>query len=294
MGHPIAFKQIVHTWMYGNLEIEPIAKSIRRIGLDGADLSVSNTDAHNHISLFENINLKEIFERNGVAINIMSALMYSDDVDMSSNDPAIRENAKKYVKRLVALSAKVQCKRVLVVPSWISGNHRYHVSREEDWKMAVESLRELASFSDSYGITLMIEPVNRYRVGLVHTISEAIKMISDIGLPGVSIVPDTFHMNIEEANDIPAALIYGGKYIKALHIGENNRRAPGSGALDWPAILLALKKIEFDGCLSHEPVSLYFDQYKVASDPERLMAFEHELSTSAEYLRRCMEDLSER
>ena len=286
---PIQYKQIVHTWMYGGMDIEDIVKSINRIGLDGADLSVSSTDAHNHISLFEQKNLKQIFSDSSVEINIVSAQMFAQNTDLSSNDPTVRDNAIDFVKRVIKLSAKVECQRMLVVPSWISTDHHYYISWEEDWKAAVDSLRTLAAFAAPYGVTLMIEPVNRYRVGLVRTIAEATRMALEIDMPNIAIVPDTFHMNIEESISIPAALAQGGSLIKALHVGENNRHAPGLGALNWMEILRTLGDIGFDGCLSHEPFSLNFDENKVAVDPNYLLAFEKELAASVIFLKNCME-----
>ena len=288
MDNPISYQQIVHSWMYGGMEIENIAKSISRIGLDGVDLSVSSVDTHNNISLFEKKNLRRVFSDSGIEIKIVSALMYAKNTDLSSNDPAIRDHAIEFVKRVICLSAMAKCTRMLVVPSWISTTHQYYVSWEEDWKVAADSLRILAEFAVPYGVTLMIEPINRYRVGLVHTIAEAARMALEINMPNIAIVPDTFHMNIEEPTGIPTALIRNGSLIKALHVGENNRRAPGQGAFDWPKILLALNEIGFDGCLSHEPVRLYFNEHLIAANPDCLSAFERELAESADFLKQCM------
>ena len=178
------------------------------------------------------------------------------------------------------------------MPSWISTAHQYHVSLADDWKVAVESLRTITEFAASLGITMMIEPINRYRVGLVHTIAEALKMASEVNMPNIAIVPDTFHMNMEESLSIPNALIAGGAHVKTLHVGENNRSMPGLGALDWPKILLSLEKIGFDGCLSHEPVSLYFNENQIAAEQEHFFAFEQELSESVKFLTRCMKEVS--
>ena len=292
MENPTKYKQVVHSWMYGGMEIEDIAKSILRVGLDGADLSVSSMDAHNHIDLFEKKDLKRIFSDCGIDIHIVSAQMFAKNTDLSSNDPATRDNAIKFVKRVIKLSSAVECARMLIVPSWISTDHHYYVSWEEDWKIAVNSLRTLAEFSVPYGVTLMIEPVNRYRVGLVRTIAEAARMSLEVDMPNVAIVPDTFHMNIEESMSIPAALTQGGSLIKALHVGNNNRHAPGPGALNWEEILRTLDKIGFNGCLSHEPYSLYFDENKVAADPKCLLAFEQELAASVVFLENCMRTAS--
>ena len=45
---------------------------------------------------------------------------------------------------------------------------------------------------------------------------------------------DTFHMNIEEAS-MPDALTAAGDRLWHVHIGDSNRRYPGSGHLDFAA-----------------------------------------------------------
>ena len=38
-----------------------------------------------------------------------------------------------------------------------------------------------------------------------------------------------------------------------LHIGENNRKLPGTGSTDWDGILKALKDVEYKETISFEP-----------------------------------------
>ena len=62
----------------------------------------------------------------------------------------------------------------------------------------------------------------------------------------------TFHMNIEE-DDMFAAIRKAGKKLGHFHVGENNRRLPGKGGLDWYHIGEALREIGYDGNVVMEP-----------------------------------------
>ena len=42
------------------------------------------------------------------------------------------------------------------------------------------------------------------------------------------------------------------QYYKEVHLGDNNRRLPGHGSLDWKVIIRALKDIEYDGFIALE------------------------------------------
>ena len=287
MDNTISYQQIVHTWLFGGLEIEDIAKSISRIGLDGADLSVTNTNPHNNVRLFEKMDLKRVFADYGLKIKVVTPLKFEQNMNTYGNS-VTRENVTDFAKRVIELSCAVSCSRMLLAPSMITAPDGCSGSREESRKIVVERIREIAEIADNYGIILMIEPTNRYRVGLARTIAEAVHLATEAGMSNVAVVPDTFHMNIEESYDIPTTIQKWGYFIKTLHVGDNNRCLPGQGTLNWQAILLALDKSSFDGCLSHEPVSLCFDENQVASDPVYRLKFEEELSKSVNYLKHCM------
>lgn len=68
----------------------------------------------------------------------------------------------------------------------------------------------------------------------------------------VGILLDTYHMNIEE-NNIGDAIRTAGNKLVGLHVGENNRTAPGRGHLDWNEIYSALKDVNFSGRIVAEP-----------------------------------------
>jgi len=288
---PVKYPQIVHTWMYGGLSIESIADSLAKTGAAGADLSISNVNPHNDIRLFEKLDLAGIFSDRGLEVKAVTPRFFERDLDLSNPDKAIRDNATGFCKRCIELSRALCCDLMLVVPSWINGPPMFHISREDDCKRAAESLARLAEFAAGFDVTLMIEPINRYIVSLVHTVEEAARMAVAAGMRNVAVAPDTFHMNIEEPDGIPSAIRRCGSNLKLLHVGEQNRRAPGNGVMDWRAILSALADIGYDGCLSHEPFSLYFDPVKVAADPDYRAGFEKELIDSIEFLEQCMIDM---
>ena len=71
-------------------------------------------------------------------------------------------------------------------------------------------------------------------------------------LPGVYIMLDSFHMNIEE-DSFREAILTAGSKLGHFHIGEANRKVPGSGRLPWKEMADALKEIGYDGTIVMEP-----------------------------------------
>lgn len=98
---------------------------------------------------------------------------------------------------------------------------------------------------------VLLEPINRYESRYLNSVADNLQVIARVAHPNAGLLPDTFHMSIEEPS-IPEALRLAGDHVRHVHLGENNRRLPGHGALDWEAIFRALEDIEFAGAVNLE------------------------------------------
>jgi sugar phosphate isomerase/epimerase len=96
-----------------------------------------------------------------------------------------------------------------------------------------------------------LEPVNRYEINFINRVDEACEVIGKIDAPNVKIMPDLFHMNIEEAS-IEATLMTYRDHIAYIHFADSNRLAPGMGHLNFPNIVQVLRSIEYDGYVTAE------------------------------------------
>jgi len=285
------FKQIVHSWMFGPMDLGRILEDLAAAGADGIDLSASFDESHNNLSVLSGARAGSLLAGSGLPVEVITPLYRSKHLDFSHPDESIRKTTIEFTNGCVDLARLYGAKRVLVSASRIGPAHQIHSSYEEDWKRATDSLSRSAGYAEKQGVKLMLEPINRYMVGLVHTVAEARRMINEIGSPAICIVPDAFHMNIEEENGVLGGIFSAKGDIGCLHLGNNNRRPPSAGAIDWIAILRALKETGFDGPLSHEPVELYFSENKMASDYKYREKFISGLAESIVYLRRCMKQL---
>jgi sugar phosphate isomerase/epimerase len=115
----------------------------------------------------------------------------------------------------------------------------------------LQSLRELCQYAAERGITLVIEPLNRYEawIGVATTIEETASLIQDLDVDNLRIQPDIFHMNISETS-ICSALRAAGPYIEHMHINDTNHASLGTGHADFHAILKTLKDINYTGFMS--------------------------------------------
>jgi sugar phosphate isomerase/epimerase len=124
-------------------------------------------------------------------------------------------------------------------------------SEERDREVLVEGLAEMGEHARKEGVTLFLEPLNRYEDHMVNRLEQAADLIRVVGLDSVRIGIDSYHMNIEEA-DPAAAILAAAPYIGHAQVSDSNRFQPGAGHLDWPAWLAALDAIGYDGYLAVE------------------------------------------
>jgi sugar phosphate isomerase/epimerase len=122
---------------------------------------------------------------------------------------------------------------------------------EGDRRVLVDALGELGEHARAEGVTLFLEPLNRYEDHMVNRLDEAVALCRAVGLPSVRVVADTYHMNIEE-DDAGAALRAAAPYLGHVQVSDSNRHQPGAGHLDWPALLATLDGIGYAGWLALE------------------------------------------
>ena len=124
------------------------------------------------------------------------------------------------------------------------------------WSHAAGALRRLADEAAVTGITIGLEPVNRYESNLVNTVGQTLDLIDDIGVDNVVVHLDSYHMNIEE-RDLAAPVWRAAESgrLGYVHVGESHRGYLGSGSVDFPALFRALAAVEYVGPIVFESFS---------------------------------------
>ncbi len=114
-----------------------------------------------------------------------------------------------------------------------------------------EAVREIAAYARPKGVDLILEPVNRYEINFINSVDEGVALLERLAIPGLKLMPDVFHMNIEDAS-IEGTLKKHIAHIAYVHFADSNRLAPGWGHLDFGAIVGALNEASYTGWTSVE------------------------------------------
>ncbi|MBI4975884.1 MAG: sugar phosphate isomerase/epimerase [Spirochaetes bacterium] len=138
-----------------------------------------------------------------------------------------------------------------------------------DFAKAVEQYIEVArmagDIAGKYGITIVVEPLNKSETNIINTVSEGVDVTKRIAHPSVKLLADLFHMRKEnESMDI---IRKAGADLKHVHvINSNGRVLPAVKDEDCYAdFFAALKSINYTGRASIEGKSDNFDAQGTAS-----------------------------
>ena len=119
------------------------------------------------------------------------------------------------------------------------------------------------------GVLFAIEAVNRFETNCFNTCEEIRTFILTHNLKSCRIHLDTFHMNIEEVS-IEAAIRLAGENLSYVHCADSNRQYPGSGHLNYPSILTALRQINYQGFLGLEVLPIPDPQTSARKSLEKM------------------------
>jgi sugar phosphate isomerase/epimerase len=117
-------------------------------------------------------------------------------------------------------------------------------TREQAIQRLSDCLEEVCGFAEPLGPRLLLEQMNMYETNLLHSVEEVGKYIRELKFPNLRIHADTFHMNIHDV-DMCAVLEEYSDLLGYIHFSDSNRLSPGSGHIDFPAIVRTLEKVGY-------------------------------------------------
>lgn len=272
----------VNTWIFGASPLEQVVQRIAAIGFDGFEL-VGEPDTINAGEV------KLMADEAGLKVFSICGMHPGPNPDelrlVSHPDSRERQKGVDYIKACIDMAKTVGARSVLAVPNLV-GQPTPLVSRQVDLDNSVEPLRQAAEYASQQDILITLEPINRYEVGLVFSIEDALQLAKRVDHPAFRIMGDTFHMQIEEGDGIPNAIRRAGHYwLQHMHAADNTREAPGMGTFPWREILRALFDIEYEGVISMEPLPKGSSPYDARDGHISAEKLDNELRVGLAHLR---------
>lgn len=218
-----------------------IDESIRkaaRLGYDGVELALVRPDE------IDRAHLKALLKKTGMEVSaISSGQVFSQrNLCFTDEEKEKREELKRTFCGFIDLASDFG---QLVNIGRVRGS-----KGKKDPKLCeelfVDMARYLSDYAEKKGVSLILEPVNRYEIDFVNNLDEGARLIHLVNRKNFLMMADVFHMNIED-DLIGHAIKRNKEYVKYMHLADSNRHAPGKGHMPWDEIFSALSDIGFCG-----------------------------------------------
>lgn len=166
-------------------------------------------------------------------------------------DPAQHEEFLGAVRDTLEAAKKVGSPPLIVA----SGFNREGVSPDEHFAEAVKALRAAADLAEEAGVTLVLEPLNdridHPGMYLVST-TLGLDLIEAVGSPRLRLLYDVYHSRVmgEDMKAVLAGRIHLVEHVQVADLPGRNE--PGTGELDFAAIVADLRALGYTGAIGLE------------------------------------------
>jgi D-psicose/D-tagatose/L-ribulose 3-epimerase len=239
-----------------------ILPSIKEAGFDGVEIPIFRPRG------FEAAAVRRGLEANGLECVVSCVLV--DGFSLASDDADVRRRTVAHLAEVAEAAAAVGA-RIVAGPLYSPVGYRPGRRTETEWQRVVEGYRALAPSLASSGITIAIEPINRFETHFLNTAADAARLCDAIDHPNVGVLFDTFHANIEE-KDIADGYRTVARHLKHVHLSENDRGTPGTGHVPWRQVFDVLREIGYDGWANIESFSFAIGDISAATSIWRDLA----------------------
>lgn len=243
-------------WIFGGEPLETTLQRLQKLGYDGIELNPDPT------CFDDTAAVRKLFDKYNIEPSMMDLTPFHD---LSHPDKAKRDEAIAINKVMLKATRQIGCKKMLVCGTEV-GRIRCVSSYEEEWKLGLETIRELADFAASQGVLFVMELINHYETCLFYNVERGLRFAEDLNHENVAVMIDTYHMNIEEPDPCDAIRLCASK-LANFHISDSNRQGVGQGHIDFVPILRTLKQVGYSDYIGFEPQAPGPDPFNAVKAP---------------------------
>lgn len=234
----------VNTWVWvaplTTAAAERLVPLVAEMGFDWIEFPVEEPNG------FDYARAGELAQAHGLGVSVAAAM--GPERDLIHPDATIRANGMAFVHHAIDAAHTLGATNV-IGPLYAAVGRTWQATlaeRARDVALLGEQLSRLADDAGDKGVTLCLEPLNRFETSFLNLAEQGVEIVERVNHPACQLMLDTFHMNIEEKS-LGDAIRLVGPRLRHFHACENDRGAPGSGHLQWHAVAQALRDIHYDG-----------------------------------------------
>src|ERR1700730_1491585 len=170
------------TFDQSNFDLLP---TIKEAGFDGVEVPLL------HPKQFQASSIRKAVGAHGLEVNACTVLV--DGLSLISDSPDIRRRTREHLQDIIKAAAEAGVGIVagpLYSPvGYLPGRRR----TGDEWKWAVDCYQSLGPVLTQYGVTIAVEPLNRFETFFLNTAQDVAALCDQIDHPNVGVLFDTFH-----------------------------------------------------------------------------------------------------
>lgn len=212
------------------------------MGFDLVEIPVEDPE------LINALDVSKALKDNGLEVSVCGA--FGPTKDLTHEDPKVHRQCFDYLEQCFELCNALEVK-FLAGPMYSAVGKARMVSQEQrkkEWELAANNLKKVCVMANATGLSIALEPLNRFESDMVNTAEDVMQLVNDINHKSARVLLDGFHMTIEEQNIREAFNIVGDKLIH-VQVSENHRGIPGTGLTPWQDFKLGLTDIDYKGAV---------------------------------------------
>lgn len=237
----IALSTLLYKW---HLPLKEAVKKISSLNYDGIEIRAGEPDIST-----KNLTSKKIKEFKRLIdkydLEVISLTPDWIDLNLASSNPEIRKKSVSIVKEYLRMASDFGAQYFTILPGKKSVIATPPIEKCREWSL--ESLEECVSLAESLNITLCLEAAPGQ---VMEKEGDLIDFVTEINSRYLLIAADTSHAYV-----LSEPVHYFKKlkdYIGIVHIADtdgtpNAHLPPGLGKVDFIAVFLTLRQINYNG-----------------------------------------------
>ncbi len=216
--------------------VDDTFRFIRSIGYEGVELNLNPEQA----GLLDHV--EDAARAHDLpVVSLLTGAAYAEGLCLSAPDASIRDRT---VERLVENMETANRFGAILVVGLLQGLRTDEPDPVAANARIVSCLQRVGREAEASGVDIVIEPVNHLQVGFNNSVGEVLRLIRDTGSAALHPMVDTIHMNIEETSLVQPIQDCGAR-LRHVHLCESHGGLPGTGRIDFAAVLNALEGVGY-------------------------------------------------
>ena len=237
------------------LPFEKQCNVMAKLGYDGVEIApVTLSDEPHVLPATRRKEIVKIANDAGVPITGLHYLMVAPQgLSITTKDSTVRQKTFEVMRGLVQLCADLGGK--LMIHGSPAQRQLEPGDETDSYKRGIEYFAAAGEVARAAGVTYLLEPLAKDHTAFVNSVEAAVKIVREIGNPGLQTMIDCSAAGRSEAQSVPELIrqwMPSGA-IRHIHLNDANRHGPGEGDMQFGPIVRALQDTGYSGIAAIEP-----------------------------------------